>query len=176
MQLTVTTLVLLILVPVMIWRIYSRLKMVFRRQESVTWRHWVGAAGLPVLLLAAAHSMLNNLPALSMMAAAVMAGGWLAVFALKKTRFENTGTALYFTPPSRTAILVCMLFVARVMQIGVEFYVNRQSEHPRVINQAEVMQHPFTVVPFGLLLGYLSVYSIGLLRWHMAQQKLLDQE
>jgi len=171
MQLTVTTVVLLILVPTLIWRIYSRLKLVFRRQESVAWRHWVGAAGLPILLLAAAQSMLRNPPALAMMAAAVIAGAWLAFFGLKKTRFENTGAKLYFTPPSRTAILICMLFAARVLQIGVEFYVNRQSEHPRVINQAEVLQHPLTVIPFGLMLGYLAAYSIGLLRWSMAQKK-----
>ena len=170
MQLTVTTVVLLILVPALIWRTYSRLKLVFRRQESVAWRHWVGAAGLPILLLAAAQSMLANLPALSMMAAAVIAGAWMAFFALRKTRFETVGLKLYFTPPSRTAILVSMLFVARVLQIGVEFYANRQSEHPHIINQAEVMQHPLTVIPFGLLIGYLTAYSIGLLRWRMAQK------
>ncbi|MGW8390282.1 hypothetical protein [Pseudoduganella sp. HUAS MS19] len=171
MQLTVTTVVLLILVPTLIWRIYSRLKLVFRRQESVAWRHWVGAAGLPVLLLAAAQSMLGNAPALSMMAGGVIAGAWLAFFSLKKTRFENTGSTLYFTPPSRTAILICMLFVARVLQIGVEFYINRQSAAPRVINRVEVLQHPLTVLPFGLMLGYLAAYSIGLLRWSMAQKK-----
>ena len=171
MQLTVTTVVLLILVPTLIWRTYARLKMVFRRQESVMWRHWVGAAGLPVLLLLAAQSMLGNMPALSMMAAAAIAGAWLAFFALKKTRFENQGAKLYFTPPSRTAILVSMLFTARVMQIGVEFYVNRQSDHPRVINSTEVLQHPLTVIPFGLLLGYLAAYSIGLLRWRSTQKR-----
>ncbi len=176
MQLTVTTVVLLILVPTLIWRIYSRLKLVFRRQESVTWRHWVGAAGLPILLLAAAQSMLGNLPSLSMMAGAVIAGAWMGVFALKKTRFEKVDYRLYFTPPSRTAILVCMLFAARVLQIGVEFYINRQSEHPRVINQTEVLQHPLTVVPFGLMLGYLAAYSIGLLRWNLAQKKLAEQD
>jgi len=170
MQLTVTTVVLLILVPMLIWRTYSRLKLVFRRQESVTWRHWVGAAGLPILLLAAAQSMLGNLPALSMMAAAVIAGVWMAVFALRKTRFENNGVKLFFTPPSRTAILVCMLFAARVLQIGVEFYINRQSDHPQVINQAQVLQDPLTVIPFGLLIGYLAAYSIGLLRWRKTQK------
>ncbi len=170
MQLTVTTVVLLILVPTLIWRIYSRLKLVFVRQESVMWRHWVGAAGLPLMLLLAAQSMLGNMPALSMMAGAVIAGAWLAFIALKKTRFENHGATLYFTPPSRTAILVCMLFAARVLQIGVEFYINRQSEQPRAINATEVMQHPLTVVPFGLMLGYLAAYSIGLLRWRSTQQ------
>lgn len=170
MELTVTTVVLLILVPVLVWRIYSRLKMVFLRQESVLWRHWVGAAGLPVLLLAAAQSMLGNIPALSLMAGAALAGGWLGFFALKKTRLENTGVKLYFTPPSRTGILVCMLFAARVLQIGVEFYLNRQSAQPRAIPASEALQHPLTVVPFGLMLGYLAVYSIGLLRWHMAQK------
>ncbi|WP_035373373.1 hypothetical protein [Pseudoduganella violaceinigra] len=173
MHLTVTTVVLLILVPTLVWRIYSRLKLVFRRQESVAWRHGIGAAGLPILLLAAAQSMLGNLPALSMMAGAVIAGAWLAFFALRKTRFENTGVKLYFTPPSRTAILVCMLFAARVLQIGVEFYINRQSEHPRVIQQMEVLQDPLSVIPFGLVLGYLAAYSIGLLRWRKAN-KLQD--
>lgn len=170
MQLTVTTVVLLIIVPTLIWRIYSRLKMVFRRQESVPWRHWVGAAGLPLMLLAAAQSMLGNPPALAMMGGAALAGAWLAFFALKKTRFENTGVKLYYTPPSRTAILICMLFSARVLQIGVEFYANRQSEHPRAINPMEVLQHPLTVIPFGLMLGYLAAYSIGLLRWRSTQK------
>ena len=32
------------------------------------------------------------------------------------------------------------------------------------------MQHPLTVVPFGLMLGYLAAYSIGLLRWRSTQQ------
>ncbi|XLZ68066.1 hypothetical protein ABT364_16110 [Massilia sp. SR12] len=171
MQLTVTTVVLLILIPVLAWRIYMRLKMVFRRQESVAWRHWVAAAGLPMLLLAAAQSMLGNLPALSMMAGGVLAGAWLARFALKKTRFENNGLTLHFTPPSRTAILVCMLFAARALQIGVEFYINRQSEHPQLIDSTAVMQHPTTVIPFGLLLGYLATYSIGLLRWRQTQDR-----
>jgi hypothetical protein len=63
-----------------------------------------------------------------------------------------------------------MLFAARVMQIGVEFYVNRQSERPRIINSTEVLQHPMTVIPFGLLLGYLAAYSIGLLRWRSTQK------
>jgi len=165
MELTVTTVVLLILVPVMVWRIYSRLKLVFRRQESVAWRHWVAAAGLPLLLLTAANAMRSNLLALALMASGVLAGCWLAHFALKKTRFENNGSKLHFTPPSRTAILISMLFVARVMQIGVEFYINRQAATPRVVPTDIVLHHPLTVIPFGLLLGYLAYYSTGLLRW-----------
>lgn len=171
MQLTVTTVVLLIIVPVLVWRIYSRLKMVFRRQESVAWRHWVGAAGLPLMLLAAAQSMLGNLPALSLMAGGVLAGAWLAFFSLKKTRFENTGLKLYFTPPTTTGVLVCMLFVARALQIGIEFYINRQSERPQIINSTAVLQDPVTVIPFGLMLGYLAAYSIGLLRWRNSQNR-----
>ena len=123
-----------------------------------------------MLLLAAAQSMLDNMLALSLMAAGVIAGAWLAFFALKKTRFENNGSALYFTPPSRTGILICMLFTARVLQIGIEFYLNRQAPIPRVIPQTEALHHPLTVLPFGLLLGYLATYSIGLLRWRNSQR------
>jgi hypothetical protein len=169
MQLTVTTVVLLILVPVLIWRMHSRLKRVFRRQESVAWRHWVAAAGLPLLLLSAAQSMLGNPLALSLMLGGTLAGAWLGYFALKKTRFENDGSKLHFTPPSRTGILISILFAARVLQIGVEFYLNRQLPQPRALPATAALHHPLTVVPFGLLMGYLACYSIGLLRWRRAQ-------
>jgi uncharacterized membrane protein len=176
MELTVTTVVLLILIPLLVWRIYNRLRMLFTKQESVMWRHWSGALFFPIALAASASSMTANPPALSMLAAAVVAGGWLAFFALKKTRFENSSRGFFFLPPVRTGMVICMLFTARVLQIAVEFYINRQSEFPRVIRHAEVMQHPFTVITFGLLVGYFGLYSMGLIRWRLSQKPVPEQE
>ena len=48
-----TTLALLILIPLLIWRVYLRLKQFFVRQESLMWKHWVGAVLFPLMLLAA---------------------------------------------------------------------------------------------------------------------------
>jgi len=176
MELTVTTVVLLILIPLLVWRIYSRLKMVFVRQESAMWRHWAGAVFFPISLASAASSMVNNTLSLSLLGAGVLLGGWLAVFALKNTRFEVNRHGYFFTPPMRMAMVICLLFVARVLQIGVEFYINRQSEFPKIILHDAVMQHPTTVIPFGLLAGYFGLYSIGMVRWRLRQKPLPEQE
>lgn len=171
-----TTLALLILIPLLIWRVYLRLKQFFVRQESLMWKHWVGAVLFPLMLLAALVSLLANGPSLAALAGATVAGGWLAFFALKKTRFETVGRRYFFKPYARFGILVCMLFAARVLQIGVELYMNRQSEFPQPLTREMVMAHPLSCAAFGLLAGYLATFSIGMLRWRRAQPPLPELE
>ncbi|GGX92532.1 hypothetical protein GJV26_10490 [Massilia dura] len=167
-----TTLALLILIPLLIWRVYLRLRQFFVRQESLMWKHWTGAVLFPVMLLAAAASLLTGGPALAALVGGTVAGGWLAFFALKKTRFETVGRRYYFTPYARFGILVCMLFAARVLQIGVELYMNRQSDFPQPITREMLVAHPLSCAAFGLLAGYLATFSIGMLRWRRAQPPL----
>ncbi len=167
-----TTLALLILIPLLIWRVYLRLRQFFVRQESLMWKHWTGAVLFPVMLLAAAASLLAGGPALAALVGGTVAGGWLAFFALKKTRFETVGRRYYFTPYARFGILVCMLFAARVLQIGVELYMNRQSDFPQPITREMLVAHPLSCAAFGLLAGYLATFSIGMLRWRRAQPPL----
>ena len=45
-----TTLALLILIPLLIWRVYLRLKQFFVRQESLMWKHWTGAVLFSLLV------------------------------------------------------------------------------------------------------------------------------
>jgi hypothetical protein len=167
-----TTLALLILIPLLIWRLYSRLRQYFVRQESLMWKHWTGAGLFAFLLLASAGSLLGDPPALAALSGGVVGGGWLAYFALKKTRLETVGRRYFFKPYDRFGILVCMLFAARVLQIGVELYMNRQAEVPLPLTRDMLMRHPLSCVAFGLLAGYLATYSIGMLRWRRAQPPL----
>ncbi|MGO4380234.1 hypothetical protein [Pseudoduganella sp. RAF53_2] len=176
MELTVTTVVLLILIPMLVWRTYSRLRMVFARQQSVMWKHYAGAIFFPIVLASSASSMTHNVLSVSLLGTAALCGGWLAVFSLKKTRFEINERGFFFTPHLRTGMVICMLFLARVLQIAVEFYLNRQSQFPKVISHDEVMQHPLTVITFGLFAGYFAIYSIGMLRWRMNHKALPGQE
>ncbi|HEX8603470.1 MAG TPA: hypothetical protein VF774_12565 [Pseudoduganella sp.] len=175
-----TTLALLILIPLLIWRVYLRLRPFFARQESLVWKHWVGAVLFTLMLLGAAVSLLasgpGSGPALAALAGGTLGGGWLAFFALKRTRFETIGRRYYFKPHGRFGILVCMLFAARVLQIGVELFMNRQSDFPQPITREMVMAHPLSCVALGLLAGYLATYSIGMLRWRRAQPPLPELE
>lgn len=171
-----TTLALLILIPLLIWRIYSRVKRIFVRQESLLWRHTLGATLFPLLLIAAAVSLLPDTFALACLGAGALGGAWLGVFALKKTRMENLGRRFFFKPYDRFGIVLCLLFAARVLHIGVEIYINRQSEVPQPLSQEMVLHHPLSLVPFGLLIAYLAAFSIGMLRWRRAQPALPEVE
>ncbi len=171
-----TTIALLILIPLLIWRIYSRVKRIFVRQESLMWKHALGATLFPFMLVAAGASLLPDLFAVACLGGAAVAGGWLAVFALKKTRFENHGRRFFFKPYDRFGIVLCLLLAARVLQIGVEIYASRQGLSAQPVTQEALLHDPLSLVPFGLLAAYLAVYSIGMLRWRRAQPLLPEVE
>ncbi|WP_256080840.1 hypothetical protein [Massilia sp. YIM B04103] len=171
-----TTLALLILIPLLVWRIYLRLKQIFRRQESLAWRHVLGVAVCGALLLALGFSMLPDTGALSFLAAGAVGGGWLAAFSLKRTRFENRGLRFYFTPYPRFGMLVCLLFSAAVLSIGVELYMNSRAAIPQAMSQVTLMRAPARAIAFGLMLGFIGVFSAGLLRWRRTQKPLPDAE
>ncbi|QGZ40986.1 hypothetical protein IP92_03705 [Pseudoduganella flava] len=171
-----TTLALLILIPLLIWRVYSRLRQFFVRQESLMWKHWTGAGFFGIVLLASAIALREDVLALSSLAAGALAGGWLGYFTLKKTRFETVGRRYFFKPYDRFGILVCMLFAARVLHIGIELYMNRQSDFPVPITREMVLRHPLSCLALGLLAGYLATFSAGMLRWRRAQPPLPELE
>lgn len=165
-----TTIALLVLVPLLVWRIYSRLKRMMVRQPSVTWRHWAAAIGLPLLLAALALAARANLLALSCLGAGALAGAWLGVWGVKLTRFENTDKGLFFTPHRYLGIAIAMLFVARLMYRALELYINSRAATP--LAQGSFTDSPLTLLAFGLLAGYYASYAWGLLRWRRSQVSL----
>lgn len=171
-----TTLALLVLIPLLVWRIYMRLKPLFARQESLMWKHWTGAVGFPLLMVMSALATMNDVLAISCLGAAALAGGWLARYALAKTRTETQGRRVFFKPYQRFGMVICLLFAARILGMGIELYLNRQSASPLPLTREMVLLHPITMAAFGLLAGYFGYYSLGMLRWRRAQPALPDLE
>lgn len=163
-----TTLALLVLIPLLVWRIYSRLKRSMARQASKLWRHWAGAILFPLLIAAAAVASQGEQLALSCLAAGTLAGVWLGVWGIKLTRFENTDKGYFFTPNFRLGMLVSLLFVARLLQRGLELYLNSRVALP--LAQPPLAQSPLTLLAVGLLAGYYAAYGWGLLRWRHSQK------
>jgi len=60
-----TTIVLLLLVPLAVWRIYSRLKIVLGRTKSELWRHYATLGVMVFMLLAVAVQTFGNWTALA---------------------------------------------------------------------------------------------------------------
>lgn len=167
-----TTLALLVLIPLLVWRIYFRLKgLLGARRQSRPWRHLAPALLWPLLIAAAAWPVRSDLLALSCLGAGALGGGWLGHWATRLTRFENTPQGWFYTPPLRLGMAVTMLCVARLLYRGLELYIDSRAEMPApaTIAADDFGRSPLTLLGFGLLAAYYAAYGYGMLRWRRTQ-------
>ena len=168
----IQTIVLLILVPLLMWRVYARLKRMMARQRSVMSRHWTGLAVFTAMVLVPGSELVGQLASLGWLAVGTVAGIGYAVWALRKTRYEATPEGYFFTPHARLGILVAMLFVGRIIYVGLEIFVNQGTANslPRFTDS------PITLICLGVFAGYFGAYSAGMLRWRYAMKKAAASE
>jgi len=149
-----------VLVPLVLWRVYSRVRRLTTRQRSHTWRHRTTLVFFPLLVLALGIVALGtNAIALAGLAAGLPVGAVLGRIAINKTRFDQADGAYYFTPNAPIGLAVAALFMGRMAWRGYEFYVLGSFAHH------EFVTSPLTLVIFGVLAGYYMSYAFGLLAW-----------
>lgn len=156
---TSTPLVAAVLVPLIMWRVYQRIKRLLVRQHSQARRHWTSAMLFPVLLVVLAVAAQAHPQALAGMAAGIAAGAALGVLGLRKTQYEHIGSEFFYTPNAHIGVLVSMLFIGRLLYRGYEFYVAGTAQAQDFASSA------LTMAVFGILAGYYTTYAAGLLRW-----------
>jgi hypothetical protein len=149
-ELTLNTpsIVLLALSPLILWRIYSRV------------RRWVSVCLFPPLVLLLALVARHHPAALAWLGAGLAAGGLLAVYGLRLTRFERTEQGLFYTPNAHLGIALSLLFVGRILYRLIEVYADGVPS-----GGSDFVRSPITLAIFGTLAGYYVFYAIGLLRW-----------
>jgi hypothetical protein len=172
---TITTLALLLLTPILVWRIHSRLKAQMARQRSIMSRHYTGVLVFLGMILVSLSEVLTRPYALGALAAALAAGTALGVFwgvfALRRTVFEDLDGGYFFTPPMRLGIVMAMVLIARVLYLGVEIYANQGSGLPA----PRFTDSPLTMLCVGLTAGYFGMYSVGLLLWRRRLRQALEK-
>jgi hypothetical protein len=161
-----TTIALIILAPVLVWRVYARIKSRMTRQRSIVSRHYTGLLAFFAMVAVPASELANPLT-LAALAAGLAAGLALGVYGLRVTRFEETSEGYFFTPNARLGTLIAMALVARVLYLGVLIYANKGSNAPT----PRITDSPLTMVTVGLAAGYFWMYSAGLLRWRLKLRK-----
>jgi hypothetical protein len=164
---SITTLALLILVPVLVWRIYQRLKSQMTRQRSIMSRHYTGLLVFSAMMLVPAAGLADRPFSLAALGAGAIAGIGLATHGLRRTRFEETPEGYFFTPPMRMGILVAMLLVARVIYLGIEIYMNQGTglPIPRFTDSLS------TMLSLGITGAYFATFSASLMRWRLRLRK-----
>jgi hypothetical protein len=157
----------LVFVPLIAWRMVSRFKRMTQRQRLTRVRPWVTVTLFPLLLyLLAMTAFVPPAPPqpgkLLWLALGVVAGGALAIYGLKRTRFDDTGEGVFYTPDAKLGFALSALFIARII-----YRIGQLGVHGT--NAAEGLQFalsPYTLGPVGLFSGYFIVYATGLL-WHL---------
>ncbi len=167
---SLTTAALILLVPVLVWRIYQRLKSQMTRQRSILSRHYTGLLVFAGMVLVPLTELLDRPLSLAALAAGAIAGIALGTYGLRKTRFEDTPEGYFFTPPMRMGILVAMLLVARVIYLGIEIYMNQGSARPN----PRFSDSEATMFCVGLAGAYFATFSLSLMRWRLRLRKAVD--
>lgn len=156
------TVAVLILLPLLAWRIYARIRRVVGRQKLSRKRAWLTLVIFPVLLALLAYASHANGEHLAALAAGLAAGCLLAVFGLRLTRFEATADGIFYTPSAYLGIGVALLLVGRVLYRLVEVF---RLDTRTLPGTTELMPGPLTLVIVGLLAGYYMGYALGLVLW-----------
>jgi hypothetical protein len=164
---SLTTLALIALVPLLVWRIYSRIKNQMTRQRSIVSRHYTGLIVFAALVVVPGTEVVDRPFELAALAAGAIAGIALGTYGLRRTQFEDTPEGYFFTPPSRMGILIAMLLVARVIYLGIEIYMNQGSNRPN----PRFSDSPVTMLCLGMTAAYFATFSLGLMRWRRRMRK-----
>lgn len=170
--LPIATIALLVLTPVLIWRIYSRLKGMMQRQRSILSRHYTGLGVFAAMVLVPGSELLRQQSfSLLWLAVGTAAGIAYGVWGFKLMTREVTAEGCFFKPNVRLGMVVAMLFVARIMYVGFEIYANQGSS----VSLPRFTDSPLTLLSLGLVAGYFGTLSARLIQWRHALRKAIEQ-
>lgn len=147
-----------VLAPLVMWRVYHRIRRLTVRQQSHPWRHRISLFVFPPFILWMVVAASASPLALAGLIGGIVGGSVLGIVALEKTGFERVGEDFYYTPFAPIGIVVAGLFLVRLAYRGIEFYQRMESHQ-------DWGRSPLTLLVFGILAGYYMTYSYGLLRW-----------
>lgn len=171
MEFSITTLALLVLTPLLVWRIYRRLKTQMLRQRSIGSRHFTGVLVFGAMILVPLTQLFDTPYNLAALLVGAVGGIGYGVWGIKLTRFEETPQGYFFTPNMRLGLVMAMILVARLLYIGVEVYANQG----KGIVTPRLTDSPLTMLCVGITAGYFGYYSAALLRWRRRARKAIDQ-
>ena len=157
---TPQTIVVIAVVPLVAWRLYSRIRRFIGRQRSRAGRHWAAVVLFPLMVALLGVAAAANATALAALGGGVAVGAALGVAGLRLTRFERTAEGWFYTPNAHIGIALSVLFTARIAWRVAEIEL-----HGAAPGGAQLASSPLTLAVFGMLAGYYMVYAAGLLRW-----------
>lgn len=162
-NMSTSAIMLLVAIPLIVWRLYARMRRLVGKQRSSLTRHWIVALFFPIIVVMLAIANRASPLGLGGLLAGVCCGVALAIWGLKLTKFEQTDDQFFYTPNAQIGIAIILLFVARLSYRLFEMVTLTGGDaHAAGVS---FTRSPLTTVTFGVLAGFYCCYSIGLVRW-----------
>jgi hypothetical protein len=145
------------------WSLYRRMRRSFGRQRVRDGFMWFRIAVLALVTVFITVQIAREVDVLGALLAGIAGGAVLGYFGLKHTRFEVTPEGRFYVPHTYIGLAVSALFVGRLLYE----YLGMSNGMTPAAGQdlAAFYQHnPFTLVVFGVLVGYYVLYYLGVLQ------------
>lgn len=155
----------IVIAPLIVWRIYARLRRNFGRQPIRPKRMWtrVGILAVVAVLFAIGHATHPRL--LAGLGVGLLGGGVLGLVGLRLTRFEIDGNRDCYVPNPWIGLALTTLLLGRLLYRFMVLYPE-MSHVAAGGGYANFQRSPLTMALFGLLVGYYIANYAGLLLHH----------
>ena len=154
----------IVVAPLIVWRLYARMRRNFGRQPIRPKRMWTRVAFLSVVIVLFALEGLRGPLLAEGLAVGVLGGVVLGIIALRFTRFEIDGSNDCYVPNPWIGLALTALLLGRLLYRFIAVYP--MLAHGAAGGYATYQRSPLTMAIFGLLIGYYIAYYAGLLLHH----------
>ena len=153
-----------VMVSLLAWRVYSRVKRNIGRQrfEPKGMITRIVIFSVVTVLLGVASAFYHPASLLGL-GGGLLAGLPLAMWAVHLTQFEAVGKEKFYTPNTHIGLAVTLLFVGRIAYRMVMLFLLQPTVGQRLPPQPALMQSPLTLVFFGVTAGYYIAFLTGVL-------------
>jgi hypothetical protein len=149
-----------IIIPLLAWRVYMRVRRNIGRQHfrPTRLRVSIGIFGLATLAFAA--MTFRHLDVLASLAGGLALSIPIALYGLKLTKFEDAPDGKYYTPNTALGIGISALFIGRIVYRSLTISGTMDLQGAAT---PPPFQSPLTFFLFGLSAGYFIAYQTGVL-------------
>ena len=147
-----------IIIPLVAWRIYRRVRRNIGRQPFRPKRTLIGTVFFVIILTLIAVASAKNPPALAALGGGLLLGVPLGFLGLHLTKFESLPEGKFFTPNTWLGVTLTLILLGRVAyRLSALTGLSHAAHAPSVTP----FQSPLTALMFALLAGYYITYNLG---------------
>lgn len=151
------TIILTVLMCLIAWRMYRRVRRNIGRQPLHPRRAIKSIVILSLVSLLIVGTSFQNTNLLLGFGGGLLLGALLGFVGLRLTKFETTDEGHFYTPNTHIGVAISLLLVGRIAYRFMTFHdISTAQNHP------PPMQSPLTIFIVGLTVGYYLVYQTGL--------------